>query len=95
MTLLASNLGMQTRQRILRLGVVEMGNIFPVHKVMALLAAGSKASIVCVLVTRGAGLRQPQKGAAAVANLNAEALGGRDTVGSVALVAGQSRVLPL
>ena len=48
---------MQTSQRVFGFGVIEVRNVFPIGKVMALLAIGTEPSVVLVLMAGGTCLR--------------------------------------
>ena len=94
--LLAFHLHMQASQRIARLGVIELaGSVFPVDKVVALDAIRSQPPFVKIFVTRRAGLRDSQEALAQIFRLDVGALGGRNPLRQVTLVAGQPRVLAL
>lgn len=56
--LLTRNLRVQSGQRIPGFGVVELCDIFPVFKVVALLTIGAETAVVLVLVAGRASLRQ-------------------------------------
>jgi hypothetical protein len=57
-TFLASDLGVQSGQGIFGFVVIELRDVFPILKVMALLAVGAEAPIVFVLMACCARLRQ-------------------------------------
>jgi len=57
MAFLTGDLGMQTSQRVFGFGVIEVRNVFPIGKVMALLAIGTEPSVVLVLMAGGTCLR--------------------------------------
>lgn len=68
------------------------GSIFPVDEIVALQAILSEPSVVKVFVAGHARLRNPQEGLAEVLHLYIRALGSRDAIGKMALVAGQAGV---
>ena len=66
------------------------GRIFPVDEIVALQAILPEPPLVKVFVAGYARLRNPQEGLAEVLHFYIGALGGRDSIGKVALVAGQT-----
>jgi hypothetical protein len=93
MALRARNLGVKPAQRITRLVVVELGDVLPVFKVVALLAVLSEAAAVFILVAVNAIRGYPQEGAGLVTHLNGEKLCVRNVIGSMAAIARQPRML--
>ena len=94
MALLALHLLVQSGQRIAGLVVIKLsGSILPIDEVVALQAILTKTAFVEVLVASHASLRDPEERLAQVLHLDLGALGGRDFVGGVALVACQTGVL--
>lgn len=72
--LFARNLGVQSGQRVLGLGVVELGNVLPIFEVVTGFTLRPEASIMFVFVTSSAGLGNSQEGSIAISNLNTESL---------------------
>src|SRR5215469_8504419 len=94
MALLAFHFLVKSSEWIAGLVVIELaGSVFPVDEVVALNAIRAEAAFVKVLMARGAGLRDPEKGLAEILHLDSGALGRGNLVGRVALVAGQAGVL--
>jgi hypothetical protein len=89
---LASDLGVQSGQRIFSFVVIELRNVFPILEVVALLAVRAQSAIVFVFVAGRASLRQPQKRSTSIPHLDAPALRGSDTFRRVALITSQGRV---
>lgn len=92
MTLGAGHLSMQTAQRITRLAVIELRDIFPVFEVMALLAVLSQPATMLIFVAIHASRRHPQKRPRLIANLDREQFGARDVFRRVAAITGEARV---
>lgn len=92
MTLGAGHLRMQAAQRIARLVVVELRDIFPVFEVMALLAVLSQPATMLIFVAIHASRRHAQKSPRLIANLDGEQFGARDVLRRVAAITGEARV---
>jgi len=89
MALLALYLLVQSGKWIAGLAVIKLsGSIFPIDEVVALHAILTKPAFVEILVASHASLRDPQERLAQVLHLDLGALGSRNLVGGVALVAG-------
>src|SRR5437868_14872712 len=70
--LFTSNCGMQSRQGVFGLGVIELRNVLPIFEVVTGFTLRPEASIVLVFVACGARLRNSEEGLIAIADLNAE-----------------------
>lgn len=95
MTFLTSHLGMQPGERVAGLGVVELGSIFPVLEVVALLTILPQAAIVLILMAGNAVLTQPEESSGLVTNLDGKHFRLRNMFRRVTTIAGRSRVLSL
>ena len=93
-TLLALDLDVKTRQRIARLGVIELLCRLPVHVIMTLQAFVSELAFVHIFVARYAILRQSEKGLRKVFHLDERAFLGNHVCRQVALLASKARMLP-
>ena len=92
--LLAFHFLVQSGERVACLVVIELARgIFPVDEVVALNAIRAEPAFVEILVTCGAGLRDPEERLAEILHLDRGAIGGRDLIGRVALVAREAGVL--
>ena len=87
MALVASHLGMKPRERVFRLGVVELLHLFPVGDIVAALAIRSQLAFVEIGVATDAVLRKPQEGRREILLFDQRALGGDDMRGRVAFLA--------
>ncbi len=75
--------------------MVELGYVFPILKIVTLLAVRSEAAVVLIFVAGGAGLWDAEKSSVAIAHLNTEAFRGRNMIGSVAAITGQTCMFAL
>jgi hypothetical protein len=91
----ALHLGVQPRQWVARLRVIELGNadLLPVFEIVALLTGRTKAALMGVLVTTAACGGETEIGPVQVLDLDGWAVGGRDARRIVAFVAGKAGVL--
>lgn len=91
----ALHLGVQTRQRIARLRVIELGNadLLPIFEIVALLTGRAEAAFVGILVTAGARGGETEIGTAKVLDFDGRTVGDRNMGRVVAFVAGQADVL--
>ena len=98
MALLASDLGVQSSQRISRLGMVELldgCDRFPVGEIVALLAVRAEAALVRIFVTSGASLGNAEEGLVQILDFYQRTIGGHYMLCRVAAVARQARVFGL
>ena len=93
MALRTRHLRVQSGERIPGLVVVELRDILPIFKVVALLAILPQAATVVIFMAVHAIRRNAQKGPSLIANLNREHFVGRDVSRCVATVTCQSRML--
>ena len=98
MALLASDLGVQSSQRISRPGMVELldgCDRFPVGEIVALLAVRAEAALVRIFVTSGASLGNAEEGLVQILDFYQRTIGGHYMLCRVAAVARQARVFGL
>ena len=94
-TLLTSDLAMQSGQRELGFRVVEATRVFPVLIVMALQTVRAKLPLVLVFMARDAIARKAQVSSVGVLHLQRRAFQVADVRGVVALGAGEARVFAI
>ena len=92
-TLLALDFDVKTRQRIARLGVIELLCRLPVHVIMTLQAFVSELAFVHIFVARYAILRQSEKGFRDIFHLDERALLGNHVGRRVALLTSKAGML--
>lgn len=96
MALFALYLTVLTRQRVACLAMVELANrdCFPINIVVTLLAIGTQAALVNILVARGAGLGCPEKCSRQVLDLDDGARRRGNVFRGVAFVTGDTLMFP-
>lgn len=87
MALFAPNLRVRPGERKSRLRVVEVGDVSPSRRAVALLAGVSQPSFVVVLMAAGAVLRETEEGSIQILNLDRRFCGWEDLRGGVTLIA--------
>jgi len=95
MALPATDLGVHSGKRILRQGMVELADIFPLRESVTLKAVGPETSLVLIFVTICAGLRNAEIRFAQVLNFYACAFALRHTRRRVTAVTLHSVVFAL
>lgn len=89
----ASDLDVETGQRIARLRMVKLIRGFPIRKVVALQAVVAELALMHIFVARHAILRQSEKGPGEILHLNERTLVRNHISGHVTLLTGNAGVL--